>query len=81
MLLSAVSVLVVAQSSSEIPEGLMNNPVFSRLETLRVFSVLAVLLTLHSLVLHNLLNIIALPSLLLAVRLPCMDLGHLNPKS
>ena len=30
MLLSAVSVLVVAQSSSEIPEGLMNNPVFSR---------------------------------------------------
>jgi hypothetical protein len=29
MLLSAVSVLVVAQSSSEIPEGLMNNPVCS----------------------------------------------------
>ena len=29
MLLSAVSVLVVAQSSSEIPEGLMNNPVDS----------------------------------------------------
>ena len=28
ILLSAVSVLVVAQSSSEIPEGLMNNPVF-----------------------------------------------------
>ena len=28
MLLSAVSVLLVAQSSSEIPEGLMNNPVF-----------------------------------------------------
>ena len=28
MLLSAVSVLVVAQSSSEIPEELMNNPVF-----------------------------------------------------
>jgi len=27
MLLSAVSVLVVALSSSEIPEGLMNNPV------------------------------------------------------
>ena len=27
MLLSTVSVLVVAQSSSEIPEGLMNNPV------------------------------------------------------
>ena len=29
MLLSAVSVLVVAQSSSEITEGLMNNPVFA----------------------------------------------------
>ena len=28
MLLSAVSVLVIAQSSSEIPEGLMNNPVY-----------------------------------------------------
>jgi len=28
MLLFAVSVLVVAQSSSEIPEGFMNNPVF-----------------------------------------------------
>ena len=27
MLLSAVSVLVVAQSSSEFPEGLVNNPV------------------------------------------------------
>jgi hypothetical protein len=27
MLLPAVSVFVVAQSSSEIPEGLMNNPV------------------------------------------------------
>src|SRR5215468_5661382 len=28
MLLSAVSVLVVAQSSSKIPEGIMNNPVY-----------------------------------------------------
>jgi hypothetical protein len=28
MLLSAVSVLVVAQSISEIPDGLMNNPVY-----------------------------------------------------
>ena len=28
MLLSAVSVLVVAQSSSEVPEGLTNNPVY-----------------------------------------------------
>jgi len=27
MLLSIVSVLVVAQSSLEVPEGLMNNPV------------------------------------------------------
>jgi hypothetical protein len=34
MLLSAVSVLAVAQSSSEIPEGLMNNPVL----ILRVFN-------------------------------------------
>ena len=32
MLLSAVSVLVVAQSSSEIPEGLMNNPVLINFE-------------------------------------------------
>ena len=29
MLLSAVSVLVVAQSSSEFPEELMNNPVYA----------------------------------------------------
>ena len=28
MLLYAVSVFVVGQSSSEIPEGLMNNPVY-----------------------------------------------------
>ena len=28
MLLSAVSVLVVAQASSEIPDGLRNNPVY-----------------------------------------------------
>ena len=27
MLLSVVSILIVAQSSSEVPEGLMNNPV------------------------------------------------------
>ena len=32
MLLSAVSVLVVAQSSSEITEGLMNNPVYTQRE-------------------------------------------------
>ena len=30
MLLSAVCALVVAQSSSEIPEGLTNNPVYKR---------------------------------------------------
>ena len=35
MLLSAVSVLVVAQSSSEIPEGLTNNPV----DCLKVFKI------------------------------------------
>ena len=35
MLLSAVSVLVVAQSSPEIPEGLMNNPVFLALISVR----------------------------------------------
>ena len=29
MLLSAVSILVVVQSSSQIPEGLMNNPVLN----------------------------------------------------
>ena len=34
MLLSAVYVLVVAQSSSEIPEGLMNNPVYKGLRVL-----------------------------------------------
>ena len=28
MLLSVVSVIVVARSSSEIPEGIMNNPVY-----------------------------------------------------
>ena len=33
MVLSAVSVLVVAQSSSEIPEGLMNNPVYQYRKT------------------------------------------------
>ena len=32
MLLSAMSVLVVAQSSSEIPEGLMNNPVYKKVK-------------------------------------------------
>ena len=36
MLLSAVSVLVVAQSSSEIPEGLMNNLVLYKVDDLLV---------------------------------------------
>ena len=36
MLLSAVSVLVAAQSSSEIPEGLMNNPVLVKPESSEV---------------------------------------------
>ena len=40
MLLSAVSVLVVAQSSSEIPEGLMNNPVFPSNLGLRTYHVI-----------------------------------------
>ena len=41
MLLSAVSVLVVAQSSSEIPEGLMNNPVHDLLcRRLHVFTLM-----------------------------------------
>ena len=34
MLFFAVSVLVVAQSSSEIPEGLMNNPVLLEIKNL-----------------------------------------------
>ena len=34
MLLSAVSVLVVAQSSSEVPEGLLNNPVYIHISIL-----------------------------------------------
>ena len=39
MLLSAVSVLVVGQSSSEIPEGLMNNPVYSAEQVMAIFGV------------------------------------------
>ena len=39
MLLSAVSVLVVTQSSSEIPEGLMNNPVYSEYLTFSYYFV------------------------------------------
>ena len=36
MLLSAVSVLVVAQSSSEMLEGLMNNPVYSSTFSMKI---------------------------------------------
>ena len=38
MLLSAVSVLVVAQSSSEIPEGLMNNSVYMTVQQYKNFA-------------------------------------------
>ena len=44
MLLSAVSVLVVAQSRSEIPEGLTNNPVYiSLIPVLRKLIVLVLI--------------------------------------
>ena len=36
MLLSAVPVLVVAQLSSEIPEGLMNNPLYMLMKDMRL---------------------------------------------
>jgi len=39
MLLSAVSVLVVAQSSSEIPEGLMNNSVYCHLSSVWIYHI------------------------------------------
>ena len=42
MLLSAVSVLVVVQSSSEIPEGLMNNPVHETGETRTTLDIMRV---------------------------------------
>jgi len=35
MILSTLYVLVVAQSSSEVPEGLMNNPVYVKKYTVR----------------------------------------------
>jgi len=42
MLLSAGTVLVVAQSSSEIPEGLMNNPVYRHTpDKFKVFAIWA----------------------------------------
>jgi len=39
MLLSVVSVMVVAQSSSEFPEGLMNNPVFLKVRLFKTNTV------------------------------------------
>ena len=38
MLLSAVTVLVVAQSNSEIPERLMNNPVYEKCDLLGYYA-------------------------------------------
>ena len=48
MLLSSVSVLVVAQSSSEIPVGLMNNPVSTQREGHDTFAQPRLLPTRHS---------------------------------
>ena len=47
MLLSAMSVLVVAQSSSEIPEGLMNNLVQRGEQFMRTKTPLSTALTLR----------------------------------
>ena len=51
MLLSAVSVLVVAQSSSEIPEGLTNNPVLLDIKyfILSICNVFYIVTALHKL--------------------------------
>ena len=49
MLLSAASVLVVAQSSSEISEGLMNHPVYLIFLVYLSMSLYAVCLRLYSL--------------------------------
>ena len=48
MLLSAVSVLVVAQSSSEIPEGLTSNPVLflHKKKTINIFGKVNIVLRL-----------------------------------
>ena len=48
MLLSAVSVLVVAQSSSEIPEGLMNNPVLYKFDIIASCLDVCCVLTVHN---------------------------------
>ena len=47
MLLSVVSVLVFAQSSSEVPEGLMNNPVNDDDRTLKPGSIY-IITSIHS---------------------------------
>ena len=41
MLLSALSFLVVAQSSSEVPEGLMNNPLYAHIYVRFLYTVRA----------------------------------------
>ena len=53
MLLSAVSVLVVAQSSSEIPEGLMNNSVYFVSKALELPSIYDCVKELRSIVIRN----------------------------
>ena len=74
MLVSAVSVLVVAQSSSEFPEGLMNNPVLEEI-IMRGHSRLSVLFFKF----RNHLNIVQCN--------PIFDMnseiyrGHMSPKS
>jgi len=59
MLLSAVSVLAVAQLSSEIPEGLMNNPVYYDARPyecqIRISFIKLVMWYMHHIVLGNLL--------------------------
>ena len=61
MLLSVVSVSVVAQSSSEVPEGLMNNPVYYTLYRHQVFVRMLKLQTnkcVHKSFVHLLVNLI-----------------------
>ena len=57
MLLSAVSVSVVAQSSSEIPEGLMNNPVLKWRTVTQTSSPTWAIFTTTSLIKHKQLSI------------------------
>ena len=48
MLLSVVSFLVVAQSSSEVPEGLMNNPVYTNGDFVLCWALIFAVLNLFS---------------------------------